>query len=318
MDLIRELKDVQFGLILRGYNDEEVDAFLAKVRSEVAEVISNNEVAQQRISELENQLANGETDTEGTLRRTLVLAQRLADETVADARNTATEIVDAANTEAAQTVSEARSDAESQVEQARDAVAKAEAARASVEERTAAESDQLRADAVVETDRLLAEAEMAAAARLESIESAAQAEAENMKQPVRDEVGQLENVRSQLETDIAALEQHLVDQRVRVRNAVEALRVGMSGSIDDLERVAEDDALLAPEDRPATSGAAAEDVPESAQIEIVDTVMGSAERAPTAEQLSDEVAAALEAESLAGDLAAETPHPTEHDAIEHD
>ena len=102
MDLVRELKEVRFELALRGYDCEAVDSFLARLRGEVAAVQSQIDEANERIETLSAQVSDGggggSSETEGTLRRTLVLAQRLADETEADAKLQASELINNATT----------------------------------------------------------------------------------------------------------------------------------------------------------------------------------------------------------------------------
>jgi len=331
MDLIRELKDVRFQLDKRGYDCDAVDSFLAKVRADVADLQSQQETSQQRVTALEDQLASGESDNEGTLRRTLVLAQRLADETVADARKTANEMLVAASDEAEQTRQSADDEAEALMrtatadaatanQTARDAVEDAEAQAKATVEASAAEALTSRAESIEEAERLLDEAETAGAARVEALEAAAQDEIARLRRPIRAEVDDLGAVRGALSVDIDKLEQHLADQRVRVRNAVDALRVGMSGSIEDLERVADDDELLSPADRPDSSGASGADVERAPDIEIVDRVAEVADVSPTAQQLADEVDAALAAERAAGPGLSEVDSPVldETEPMEHE
>lgn len=311
MDLIRELKDVRFELALRGYDCDAVDAFLAKVRAEVAELQSQRENAQSRVNALEEQVASGESDTEGTLRRTLILAQRLADETVADARNSATEMIDSATAEAAEVRAKSQAEIETATAEAEQRTASMRA-EAEAERETAAntaaetistaeaEAAHTRGIATEHAEQLLVDAERAGSARVIDIETAATEEAARMREPIRAEVEQLEQTRSMLQSDIGALEDHLTTQRERVKNAVEALRVGMSGSIHDLERLADDDEVLAVEDRPELSGASASDVEVAPDIEIVDAVDESATPAPTVEQMSSAIDA---------DIAEREPEP---------
>jgi DivIVA domain-containing protein len=322
MDLIRELKDVRFELNLRGYDCDAVDAFLAKVRAEVAEVQSQRETAQSRVTALEEQVAGGESDTEGTLRRTLVLAQRLADETVADARATANELVETATADANQsrTAAEAEADRLLSAANAEAATileaAKGERSDASAEATRVAESAELEATrtrsiASDEAERLLAEAERSGAARVDALESTARNEIASMREPIREEIRQLEETRSRLLSDIGALEDHLGEERVRVRGAVEALRIGMSGSIDDLAKVAADDELLTPADRPTLTNATGDDVAVADDVDVAETVQRSATPAPSVEQLEER------ARTQAADAAAVVDTTPDDDVIDH-
>ncbi len=322
MDLIRELKDVRFDLNLRGYDCDSVDAFLARVRAEVADVLASKESSDRRVDALEEQLTSGgESDTEGTLRRTLVLAQRLADETVADARKSAAEMVDSATNEANTARSSAEAEAEQVLRTATDeATALREAARSELEQahlaastsadESAAEAARVRAVATDEAEKLLSAAERAGTDRVQEIESAAKAEAAGMREPIRAEVDELERTRADMLSDIEKLEQHLVSQRARVRTAIETLRTGMTGSIDDLERLAEDDELFSPAARPALSGASAEAVESAPDIAIADSVASAVSDPPTVDQVQSLAAAdsGIEPSSSASDTSASPAH----------
>ena len=165
-----------------------------------------------------------------------------------------------------------------------------------------------RADARQQAELLMQQAEDRGAERVVAIESAAQQEAAAMREPIRSEVAELEDVRARLLTDISELESHLEDQRVRVRTAVEALRVGMSGSIEDLERVADDDALLATQPAPPHSGASGADVAVAPDIEIIDRVSESVPDPATVDELE---ADALDGYESVAETTSELPAPPE-------
>ena len=295
MDLVRELKEVRFELSLRGYDCEAVDAFLAKLRGDVSSVQSEHDDAQARIAELERmvQEGGGSSETEETLRRTLVLAQRLADETEAESKKAAADLIDGATAEAESLRSKATTDAESMREEAEVELKNARDEAEKTREASNEDAAKGRIEARRQAEAILAEAERRSVERVAVIEQTAQEEAAKMRNPVRSEIGELEGVRSQLLADISALETHLEQQRVRVRTAVEALRVGMSGSIEDLERVAEDDDLLATQPAPSHSGATADAVEQAPEIEIVDGVEASAPPPPTVDDVEDAAIASL-------------------------
>ena len=306
MDLIRELKDVRFELNLRGYDCDAVDAFLAKVRSELAELESDREAEQSRIANLEEQVSSGESDTEGTLRRTLILAQRLADETVADARQVATEMTASAEADAVATREAAQSEADERLASAnhdaeqiaRDAQSGLDEANSTAERITAeaaAAAEQTRSVAAEESERLLESAEASGAERVATLESVARVEVAAMREPIRDEVRQLEEIRSRLRADITALDDHLQEQRTRVREAVASLRQGMSGSIEDLERVAADEQLMSTVASPATSDVGEIDVPMAPDLDIAAAVADVAGMAPSVDELATEAAADVDA-----------------------
>lgn len=313
MDLVRELKDVRFELALRGYECEAVDAFLARLRGDIADLQQAHEGSAARIAELEKALeeGGGSSETEGTLRRTLVLAQRLADETEAEAKQAAADLVDGATAEAEQMRAAAEVESRSMREEGKRELDNAREEAAGIRETVAEESARERAETRVASERILAESEHRGMERVAELEQAAQVEVAKMREPIRAEVAELEGARAHVLADISALETHLEEQRVRVRTAVEALRVGMSGSIEDLERVAEDDDLIATQPAPEVSGAAASDVAAAPDVEIIDEVVRTAPAAPTADEIADDVAAELAeapmvteaAEPIASDIA---------------
>ncbi len=298
MDLVRQLKNVRFDISVRGYDCAGVDTFLATLRSEVGDLQALHKQAQQRIAELEES-GGGSSETEGTLRRTLVLAQRLADETEAEAAAAAKETVTAATKEAEDLRTDAELAAAEKRQAAEEELATAQSQAMAMTDAATSEAEQARSQARQGAQELLEAAEATGADRVQEIEALAREEAASMREPVREEVEQLEGVRTRLLGDIADLEAHLEAQRVRVRTAVEALRAGMSGSIQDLEKVAEDDSLMAPEPAPEHSAASSDDVAVAPEIEIADAVSDQAsETTPTVESLEAEVDASMAAEEV--------------------
>lgn len=303
MDLVRQLKDVRFDLAVRGYDCAGVDTFLAKLRGEVAELQERADRAEEQLAGVDH--SGPSTETETTLRRTLVLAQRLADETEAEAKSAAAELLDSATADAEVMRSQAEAAALETRKQADAVLASAQSDAEEMRSASEAEAEKTREQARLHAHELLASAERAGGERVQQLEASAQQEATSMREPVRREVEELEGVRAQLLKDIADLESHLDAQRVRVRHAVDALRAGMSGSIEDLERVAEDENLMAPEPAPEHSNASAGDVPAAPVIEFAEAVSdGSRDSAPDLGQL-DEQAATSVAEAIAASEAEE-------------
>lgn len=126
-----DVANKQFRIAFRGYSLDEVDAFLDEVEAELSRLLRDN-------SELKNRPAAtapvaaapvpaGPTPVEPMLGmqgqeaalRTLLLAQRTADQAIAEARAEAEQIVSGARSEAETTVSTARSEAQSVVAAAR-------------------------------------------------------------------------------------------------------------------------------------------------------------------------------------------------------
>ena len=294
MDLVRQLRDVRFETAVRGYDYAGVDTFLATLRSDVADLQERYEAAQAKLASLE---ADGPSEgassqTEGELRRTLVLAQRLADETEADAKASADELVSAATQHAETTRAEAEAEAAEMRAAAEQELAAANEEAEALRQGATEEAEQANAESRLRAEALLVNAEAASEERVAEIEALAQNEVATMREPVREEITQLEDVRSRLLGDISDLEAHLEAQRVRVRTAVEALRVGMSGSIQDLERVADNDALMAPEPSPGHSNVSGADVAAAPDVEIQESVAAqAASTAPTVDDLASETEA---------------------------
>jgi cell division initiation protein len=110
----------------RGYNHEEVDVFLDEVAAAFEALLKEVAAGRARAEELEAQLFELK-GTEGMLKRTLLAAQRAADEAIAEAKGEAGRLVSVAEAEAAAAVAAAR-------QQAEDIVAAANARQAEIEE----------------------------------------------------------------------------------------------------------------------------------------------------------------------------------------
>jgi DivIVA domain-containing protein len=196
------LTDVKFSERRRGYDPEEVDNFLERVSTAVAqlqdklrEVTARAEEADARVADAQRAQATAEAelarvgseqpssapapatpaDPEADAEkasRILLMAQKTADATIDDANTTAQNTVSEARTTAAGLVAEAE-----------------------------AEAERTRTEAEVEADALVQE-------RRESIER---------------EVRELEELKVTVQSDIDILGTHLDEQRARIRRGVEAL-----------------------------------------------------------------------------------------------
>ena len=104
------------GPFREGYDEEEVDTFLDEVEVELSRLIGENDTLRQRIEVLQSAPPPQpvQSEAEEMLRRTLLLAQRTADDTVAEAR-----------AEAERTVAEARERADATTRQAEERAASA-------------------------------------------------------------------------------------------------------------------------------------------------------------------------------------------------
>jgi cell division initiation protein len=106
----RELRDVDIRESLRGYNKDEVEALLERAAATIQADI-------ERIQQLTERLASAQTEagrtreTEDVLHRTLLLAQRAADEAVAEATAKSRQMVDDAELQARRLVADAEAEA---------------------------------------------------------------------------------------------------------------------------------------------------------------------------------------------------------------
>lgn len=80
-----DIERQEFKERFRGYDQQEVDRFLDRVAARISELVREREELARRLRELERQASEG-AEAEQLLKRTLVAAQRTADETVAEAR----------------------------------------------------------------------------------------------------------------------------------------------------------------------------------------------------------------------------------------
>jgi DivIVA domain-containing protein len=164
----KAIREVEFREKMRGYHPDDVDAFVERVATSV-------EALTQRIGELEGGGDEGEqVVTQDTLRRTLLLAQKTADQLSADAQRHADQIV-----------TEARAEAEALLAEANDTVQRS----------------------IQETQRRMDE-----------------------------DLSGVQTRRAQLQTDIAALESYVLEQRTVLRAALlEQLRLLEEGAGKNLD-----------------------------------------------------------------------------------
>ncbi|MHB8340545.1 MAG: DivIVA domain-containing protein, partial [Mycobacteriales bacterium] len=87
----------------KGYDEDEVDAFLDEIEAELTRLLADNEDLRRQLVAARAAApedTSGPRETEDILRRTLLLAQRTADEAVAEARAEASRIVAGAREQA--------------------------------------------------------------------------------------------------------------------------------------------------------------------------------------------------------------------------
>jgi len=217
------LTDVKFSERRKGYDPEEVDNFLERVSTAVAQLQDKLREATTRAEEADTKIADAEksrTVAEAQVEKlkadlaqapvggghadvdsaskVLLLAQKTADAAIEEANATAAKTVADAKAKALTVVAEAEQDAE-----------------------------RVRTDARRQADQLVQERSTA----------------------VLEEVRGLEDVRDQLNRDVEALNRHLDEQRAAVR-----------GGIESLQRVIDDPSALRSAPTPGLSGASLADV----------------------------------------------------------
>ena len=148
------LQEIQFSERFRGYDPDEVDAFVHAIAKAAAQMQGRLRELQARVEAAETRLAAGGFggETEETLTRTLVLAQRTADAAMAEAEAEAARMV--AEAEALSTTALSESEERSAVLLS---AAQSQAA-ALMADADSAASTRLR-DAQDRSSRILAEAE---------------------------------------------------------------------------------------------------------------------------------------------------------------
>jgi DivIVA domain-containing protein len=106
----RELRDIEIKESLRGYNRDEVNDLLERAAATL-------EAANERVRQMSERLSSAQAEashtreTEDILHRTLLLAQRAADEAVSEATGKARQMVDDAEIQSRRLIAEAEADA---------------------------------------------------------------------------------------------------------------------------------------------------------------------------------------------------------------
>jgi cell division initiation protein len=103
----QEVHEKQFHDAWRGYNQEEVDDFLDEVAEALEATTRENEELRARIVELDQAVA-ASRNTEDMLKKTLVTAQRAAEEAIATAKTKAEQILEEAEARAKKAAQDAQ------------------------------------------------------------------------------------------------------------------------------------------------------------------------------------------------------------------
>ena len=231
-----DVANKQFRIAFRGYSLDEVDAFLDEVETELSRLLRDNAglkdgagpssalAAPTAAPEPAPRPAQGLEGQEQAL-RTLLLAQRTADEAIAEARAEADQMVTAARTEAEAALGSARSEATSTLNSSRSEAertlgsARAEAGSTLGKARSEAESTLVKARSEAESTLSGARAEA------ESTLGAAQAKAARVDEDVASRIqaatGGLEEQRRVLEVRIEELRSFEREYRTRLKAYLE-------------------------------------------------------------------------------------------------
>jgi DivIVA domain-containing protein len=174
----------------KGYDQDEVDEFLDRVSDQISQLIADRDRLEERVRRMEEEALES-ADAERLLKRTLIMAQRTADETVAEAREEAERM----RADAERHALDVREDAEHRAAAAlEDAARRAAAAIEEADRRAAA---------------TLADAEQRAAA----IVAEANRHAEHDRRTAREELDRIRDA-------VAELQRLRTDYRDRVRGVI--------------------------------------------------------------------------------------------------
>jgi len=151
---VKDIQEKEFTRLADGgYSAEQVDDFLDEIVDQFEAIIRENITLRTRVTEAETALAAKEQELgeltaktpdyneegyfknlQDAMRKSLISAQRVADETTAAAKDEASQLVEAAQAQAAKTVADAKAEAEEMTSSAR-----------SIAEATKAEYESLKA-----------------------------------------------------------------------------------------------------------------------------------------------------------------------------
>jgi len=207
MDEIGTLsQEIEFHEKFRGYDPDEVDAYVDRVRKVAALATGRLEELHHRAEAAEALIAAGRVDSaEEILGRTLLLAQQTADQLVAGAREEAARITAEADERSEALLIDAESQNANVVEQAR------------------AQAAATTKEAGDRASRMLAEAETDRREMVRNAEAEAAAVAEDARRKLSADVSTLSATRDFLSDDIDILERHVREQRANLALVVSSL-----------------------------------------------------------------------------------------------
>jgi cell division initiation protein len=134
----RDIHEKQFHDAWRGYSQEEVDDFLDRVAEAVERIARENDSLRKRISDLDQVVAHAR-ETESMLKKTLVSAQKAAEDSLTTAKTRAEKLITEAEERVKKANEEARERVKAAEEEARERV---KAATEEARERVKAAEDE--------------------------------------------------------------------------------------------------------------------------------------------------------------------------------
>ncbi|MGE0877622.1 MAG: DivIVA domain-containing protein [Acidimicrobiia bacterium] len=299
MDLLtaKDLHQAEFREKFRGYDPEEVDAFLEQVAKGVDVLHQRLREAMERAERAEHR-SRDITESDDTLRRTLVLAQRTADAAINEAKERAAKLVTDAEDYAARTKGEA--------------------------EARARRSDE---EAALRSRRSVEEAEAHGSRLIQEAHNEARKGSDELRTKLREEIAGLETARTRLNEDVVRLEAHVGSQRERVKASVEALTLVIDNpnalreaAVPEVQPIAlpspvENPALPQATLPPPTTAPSAEGAPDvdagpPTQEHVIDLTSAGTEAMSTGE--TDAVASEA---PVTGETAATPPAPIDEEMV---
>ncbi len=290
--LLRRIPEIRFEEELRGYSKQQVD----RVLENLAPLADEIEALQNRLAEAETRAASAEArliesggrevdlarvaapvalpatpaDFDETLRNTLLLAQRTADETVRRANDDAANITGSARAEAEQTLAASRAEA------------------AQLDADIQARRAELLADVDAERRELLSEITATAEARRLAIESELTQTEGAERAELLSQIEDLQGIRAMLVDDVELLEHHLEGRR----EAVRAVLAEIAAVVDEPERLRADGPALATIPSVPAGSDGTSHVRLSAPL--LDALVDESSAAPTSPEATTQAAASVD------------------------
>jgi len=271
MDEIATLShEIEFHEKFRGYDPDEVDAYVDRVRKVAALATGRLEELHHRAEAAEALIAAGRVDSaEETLGRTLLLAQQTADQLVIGAREESARITGDADQRVAALLTDAQTQSADTIKHAR------------------AEAASISDEAAERASRLLAEAETDRREMIRKAQTEATTAADEARSRLSADLSSLSATRDFLSDDIDMLERHVREQRANLALVVSSL-------IDLVEQPG----AFRLDPAPATSGVVATAAESTSESDLDSSQVESVQTEPE----RDSMAASLDLEDALADI----------------